>query len=174
MVKEEQSDKYIELSTFSRLLGKMKADFEFDSVKDLKLETFPIHKMLTRILNYRLNLYPTSIRGLETYKRATELKQTLMNKFLEANKNPIEYASFENNILSLLTESIKSESLQSAQTFIYWLENLLEMGFEDVFTLLNRFGIGDLATFKHVQELDAAGFHKDVKLLQLRKWMLLS
>ena len=61
LVKEEQSDKYIELSTFSRLLGKMKADFEFDSVKDLKLETFPIHKMLTRILNYRLNLYPTSI-----------------------------------------------------------------------------------------------------------------
>jgi len=151
MVKEAHDDKYIELSTLNRLITKMQETFEFRSVKDLKMETFPIRKIISSVLNYRLNIYPVSIRALTAYRCATDAKSEIYMRFLAANQKPVDFNAFETEIINFIIKAIQDQAKNGPYPLMYYLENLLEMSFQDTFDLLNRYGISDLNAFTEVQ-----------------------
>ena len=61
LTEDGHKDQYLELTTFSQLIEKSKKDFEFNSIRDLKLETFPIKLMINRIIKYVLNIDRKSV-----------------------------------------------------------------------------------------------------------------
>lgn len=174
LVKEEQGDKYIEISTLNRLVEKMKKDFEFKSMKDLKMETFPIRKILSKILTYQSNIYPISSRAIQAYRRACEVKMSFNRKFLASLQNPIEYSSFETNFIEDIITKIKEETKNGPQILVYWLQNLLETSFEDIYELLSRYGVIDLTSFCDLHRINHTAFEKEMRLFNISKMDLLA
>jgi len=169
LVREEQGDKYIELSTLNRLVNRMMKDFEFGSIKDLKMETFPLRKILSKILTYQSNIYPISTRGLEAFRRACDIKASFNRKFLESLQSPIDYAAFETSFIDNIINKIREETKNGPQILVYWLQNLLETSFEDIYELLSRYGINDLTSFCNLYHIDLIAFEKEMKLFNISK-----
>ncbi|MHA1721249.1 MAG: hypothetical protein ACTSWX_08675 [Promethearchaeota archaeon] len=169
LIEDGHKDQYLELTTFSELIKKIKKDFEFSSIRDLKLETFPIKLMINQILKYVLNIYPISIRAMKQYLKATELKKIIYSELLKANSKSINYVNMEEKIIEEITKEIKKEALTDANDFVYFMQNLLELNFEETYTILSRLGISNVPLFCHVQKYNLESFFKDIKLNQLSK-----
>jgi hypothetical protein len=172
LVKDVSEDKYIELATANRLIEKMKEDFEFTSIKDLKLETFPIRKMINQIISYRLNLYPISMRGLESFNKATKLKNQIYTELVNSNTGKIDYNEMETLILDLIRNGLNEIVKDGPNEFVYFLENLLEMTFSNVYEILARYGISDVSLFCKIQNFDINKFRKDMQLNSISKMTL--
>ncbi|QEE14979.1 hypothetical protein DSAG12_00802 [Promethearchaeum syntrophicum] len=169
LIEEGRRDQYLELTTFSQLIKKAKKDFEFTSIRDLKIETFPIKLMTNQIIKYVMNLYPISTRGIHQYLKATDLKKKLFAELLAANKKSTNYMKMEERILSEIKTELKNQAKLDPNDFVYFIQNLLELNFEETFALLSRLGIDNVALFCHVQNFDLEMFFEDIKLNQLSK-----
>ncbi len=169
LAEEGHKDQYLELSTFSQLIKKLKKDFEFTSIRDLKIETFPIKLMINRIIKYVLNIYPISSRGMKQYLKATDLKKKIYNEMLAANNKSINYVKMEERILNDITNELKKQATSDPNDFVYFIQNLLELNFEETFAILSRLGISNVPLFCHVQKYDLEAFFEDIKLNQLSK-----
>ena len=166
---EEKGDRYIELSTIFHLMKKMQKDFEFSSTRDLKLETFPIKKILNQIIAYRLNYYPISKVGLLRFQEATKLKKTIYKMLLDADTAPIDYENLEIDLINLIRENIVEQARKGPNEFVYYLQNLLELTFEESFSVLSRFGVSNVSLFCHILSFDNNQFKNDISLNQLSK-----
>ncbi|WP_371802067.1 hypothetical protein [Candidatus Lokiarchaeum ossiferum] len=166
---EEKGDRYIELSTIFHLINKMQKSFEFSSTRDLKLETFPIKKILNQIIAYRLNFYPISKVGLVCFQDATKLKKIIYKKLLDADTTPIDYESLELDLTVLIRENIIEQAQKGPNKFVYFLQNLLELTFEETFSVLSRFGVSNVSLFCHILSFDYNQFKNDISLNQLSK-----
>jgi hypothetical protein len=169
LTEEGHKDQYLELTTFSQLIEKYKKDFEFNSIRDLKLETFPIKLMINRIIKYVLNIYPISTRAMKQYLKATDLKKKIYNELLAANKKSTNYVNMEERILKEISNDLKREAMSDPNDFVYFIQNLLELNFEETYTILSRLGISNVPLFCHLQKFDLEAFFEDIKLNQLSK-----
>ncbi len=169
LIEEGRKDQYLELTTFFQLIEKLKKDFEFTSIRDLKLETFPIKLMINRIIKYVLNIYPISNRGMKQYLEATNLKKKIYSELLSANKKSTNYVKMEEKILFEITNELKKQALLDPNDFVYFIQNLLEINFEETYTILSRLGISNVPLFCHVQKYNLESFFQDIKLNQLSK-----
>ncbi|MHA1585352.1 MAG: hypothetical protein ACTSWL_08860 [Promethearchaeota archaeon] len=169
LVRDSHDDRYLELATFDLMLSKMKHDFEFRSIRDLKIETFPLRKIINQILLYRLNLYPISKIGIEAFLDANSVKQDIYQRLESANKKQIKYQQLEEEIIISLKEKIKETAKKSPNYFVYYLQNLIESDFENTNAVLRRYGISNVPVFSNLMKLDLDSFDKDSKLNQLNK-----
>ncbi len=169
LVEDGRKDQYLELTTFSQLIKKMKKDFEFNSIRDLKIETFPIKLMINQIIKYVMNIYPISTRGMKQYLKATNLKKKIYNELLDANQKSTNYVKLEERILNDITNELKNQAKQNPNDFVYFIQNLLEINFEESYSILSRLGISNVALFCHVQNFDLNAFFEDIKINQLSK-----
>ena len=173
LIEEGRRDQYLELTTFSQLIEKLKKDFEFTSIRDLKIETFPIKLMTNQIIKYVLNIYPISTRGMNQYLKATDLKKKIFEEILAANKKSTNYVKMEEKILNEIMTELKKQAIMEPNDFVYFIQNLLELNFEETYVLLSRLGIDNVALFCHVQKFDLEEFFQDIKLNQLSKMAFL-
>jgi hypothetical protein len=169
LVQERKHDKYMELSSFNMLYQKMQKDFEFSSAMNLRLETFPIKKILNRIIAYRLNLYPISKIGLKFFLEATHHKRWIYNKLLEADENPSDYGQLETDIKGKIVTDLMKIAKFGPNELVYYLQNLLGLNFDEVFPVLIRFGISNVPLFCDILDLDLESFKSDTKLHRLSK-----
>ncbi len=169
LIEEGHRDQYLELTTFSQLIKKLKKDFEFTSIRDLKIETFPIKLMINRIIKYVLNIYPISTRGMKQYLKATNLKKKIYKELFAANKKSTNYMKMEENILNEITNELKNQAMLDPNDFVYFIQNLLELNFEETYTILSRFGLSNVPLFCHIQKYDLEEFFQDIKLNELSK-----
>ncbi|MHA1561668.1 MAG: hypothetical protein ACTSPA_06030, partial [Promethearchaeota archaeon] len=169
LVEDGRRDQYLELTTFSKLIEKSKKDFEFASIRDLKIETFPIKLMTNQIIRYVLNIYPISTRGMKQYIKATDLKKKIYAELLAANKKSTNYMKMEERILNEIMIELKNQASLDPNDFVYFIQNLLELNFEETYTILSRLGISNVPLFCHVQKFDLEAFFEDINLNQLSK-----
>ncbi|MHA1474790.1 MAG: hypothetical protein ACTSQ5_06345 [Promethearchaeota archaeon] len=169
LVEEGRRDQYLELTTFSQLIEKSKKDFEFASIRDLKIETFPIKLMTNQIIRYVLNIYPISTRGMKQYLIATDLKKKIYAELLAANKKSTNYMEMEERILNEIMIELKNQASLDPNDFVYFIQNLLELNFEETYAILSRLGISNIPLFCHVQKFDLEAFFEDINLNQLSK-----
>ncbi len=169
ILEEKYTDKTIELSTYRNLSENFKKSFEYRSISDLKLKTFPFRKIISKILEYRLDIYPISKRGLEYFQKATMLKKSIISKFIKAQQEHTDYIEMEKSLIAEIKETLIEVAKQGPNQFIYYLKNLLEQYFENIYTILQRLGIFNLPTFCEVLKIDFRQFYKDTHLYNLDK-----
>ncbi|MFW9895379.1 MAG: hypothetical protein ACFFD7_06215 [Candidatus Thorarchaeota archaeon] len=99
---EEKEDKFIELASLSRMISKIRSDFEFKSYKELQIEAMPVRMIKKHVLDYNLNRFPISIPGMEIFKEANEIKKDLIRNIKEGLSERINYEEFEMKILNYL------------------------------------------------------------------------
>ncbi len=91
LLEEGNENKTIELSLLKNLKRKIMEDFEFESFKELEMEAIPMRMLITKILYYLFNLFPTSKRALKSFQDALKFKNQIISKFEEANNNKTDY-----------------------------------------------------------------------------------
>jgi len=143
-----RKDLYLELSALDELITKLKENFEFESKKDLQSETVSLKQIAINTLKNLLNIFPVSKRALEIFFDALNFKKELIAKFSELNKTKIDYESFENGIMDIITKKI-GEICNKGSTnhLIYFLQFIMDKDFSQIIELFNRFGIVDIFSF---------------------------
>ena len=147
LVQDEHKDKCIELSTFNRLVEKLQEKYEFETIQDLKGESFPIRKIITNSINYFLNKYPISIRGLHQALKGNAVKQEFFDKLLQMQSSQVNYLDFEKEMLAFFKDAIKQSAKSGAIPLLYFMENLLGVPQRTILDIFNRFGIQDINLF---------------------------
>ncbi len=138
---EEKEDKFIELSTLSRLISKIQADFEFKSYKELQVQAMPVRMIKRRIMEYNFNRFPVSLPGLYTFLKANKIKKELIEKIDIALKEKINFNQFEENTLTFLKTELIKKLNTNPNDFIYFLESLNENSFDEIIYTLNKHGV---------------------------------
>ncbi|MHA1745788.1 MAG: hypothetical protein ACTSWW_07300 [Promethearchaeota archaeon] len=159
----------IELPTLKSLFKKMKHDFEFSSMRDLKIENFPIRRITNQILKHHLNYYPISQDGLRAFLAGNALKNRIHQKLGDAYNTSINYPKLEQDIIALISKETQKQALKGSQNLVYFLQNVLELTFEDTYLMLSRYGVANVPLFCHILGFDHQKFMKDADLNQLTK-----
>ncbi len=149
---EEKEDKFIELATLSRLMSEIQSNFEFNSYKELQVQTMPIRKLKRKILEYNLDRFPISIPGLRVFLEANNLKIEIIKQIEENLKIKTNYDEFEANILSFLKKKIVQQLKKHPNDFIYFIECLNDSKFDETIYNLNKLGIFNLLELINMDE----------------------
>ncbi len=149
---EEKEDKFIELATLSRLINEIQSSFEFNSYKELQVQTMPIRMLKRKILEYNLDRFPISIPGLRMFLEANNLKLEIIKQIGENLKIKTNYDEFEANILSFLKKKIVQQLKKQPNDFLYFIECLNDNKFEETIYSLNKLGIFNLLELINIDE----------------------
>jgi hypothetical protein len=150
--REDKEDKFIEISSLKKTIEKIKEDFEFKSYKELQVQQMPVRMLKRKILEYNLNLYPTSISGLKAFLKANKIKKLLVEKIESALKQSIDYEDFEDKILDFLKNEVITQLKTNPNDFIYFLEDLNENKFSEVIYNLRNYGIYNILDIINIDE----------------------
>lgn len=170
LTEEIKENEYIELALTNGIHERMKKDFEIENLKDLVMETVPMRKLLTKIINNLLNLFPTSKRALDVFVDAIHFKKTLYSEFKEYNSTKTDYEIFEYEISKKIQEKIRELSKnKTSHEIIYFLEGLTEKNFAEILEIFTRFGITDISAFLNLLHIDKDRFFSTLKLYGIEK-----
>lgn len=150
--REDKEDKFIEISSLKKTITEIKKDFEFKSYKELKVQQMPVRMLKRKILEYNLNLYPTSVSGLKAFLKANKIKKLLVEKIESALKESIDYEEFEDKILDFLKNEVLTQLKTNPNDFIYFLEDLNENKFSEVIYNLRNYGIYNILDIINIDE----------------------
>ncbi len=170
---EEKEDKYLELSSLTKTIKKLKEDFEFKSYKELKMEAMPIRMIKKKIIDYEFNKFPVSVLGLKAFKRANDLKKNIIEKIESGLEQEIKYDQFEEKMLDYLKEEIIKELSTNANDFIYFLQNLNEEKFKEISYLLNKYGIHNILNMININEEKASEVKKNMIRYNIEKFEII-
>ena len=166
LLEEGNENKYIELALFKNVKRKIMEDFEFESFKELEMEAMPMRMLITKILNYLFDLFPTSKRALKSFQDALKFKNQLISKFEEANNNETDYEEFETNVIKLIENKIKEICItnRNSNSLIYFLEALSEKKFSEIMELFNKLGVTNIPDFVNIINLNEDVFKQFLKV----------
>ncbi len=170
LIEEENIDQYMELSVLNGIQNEMRAKFEFNTARDLKIETMPMHQIQNQIMRNILEVFPTSSLGLEAFQHAISFREELTKKFAQTNKRKRDYETFENEILDLIREQIFNISKEkTANYLIYFLESLLEYNFNEITLFFKRLGVVDIPEFVNLFGVDKKRVFQILKTYGINK-----
>ncbi|MFX1455742.1 MAG: hypothetical protein ACFFDB_10245 [Promethearchaeota archaeon] len=149
---EEKEDKFIELASLSRMISKIRLDFEFKSYKELQIEAMPVRMIKKHVLDYNLNRFPISIPGMEIFKEANEIKKDLIRNITESLSERINYEEFEMKILNYLKFTLIRKLKKNPNDFIYYLQCLNESSFDETIYMLNMYGVFNIPFLLNIDE----------------------
>ncbi len=149
---EEKEDKLIELATLSRLINKIRINFEFKSYKELQVEAMPVRMIKRKVLDFNFGRFPISIPGLNAFVIANNLKKDLIKKIETGLKEKTNYEKFEKKILSYLKLEIIKKLKDNPNDFVYFLQSLNECSFNDIIYTLNKYGVYNILHLINVDE----------------------
>ena len=138
---EEKEDKLIELATLSRLIDKIRKNFEFKSYKELQVEAMPIRMIKKKVLAFNFERFPISINGLNAYIDANLIKKEIITKIESGLKEKTDYDEFERKILSYLELELIKKLRENPNDFVYFLQCLNECDFDDTIYTLSKYGV---------------------------------
>jgi hypothetical protein len=170
---EEKEDKYLELSSLTKIIEKLKEDFEFKSYKELKMEAMPIRMIKKNIMDHEFNKFPVSIPGLRAFKRANNLKKHIIEKIEKGLEQEIQYEQFEETILDYMKEEIIKELNTNANDLIYFLQNLNEESFKEISYVLNKYGINNILNIINVNGEKASDVKKNMIRYNIEKFEII-
>ncbi|MHA1150307.1 MAG: hypothetical protein ACTSR8_18935 [Promethearchaeota archaeon] len=150
--KEEKEDKFIELSTLTKMAKKIQDRFEFKSYKELQNETMPVRMLKKTIMEHNIDRLPVSVAALKDFKDANHFKRELIAKIENALEEKINYEQFEKEIFQFLKNSIINQLRKAPNDFIYFLECLNECDFNETIYMLNKFGLQNILHLINVDE----------------------
>ena len=170
---EEKEDKYLELSSLTKIIKKLKEDFEFKSYKELKMEAMPIRMIKKKIMDYEFNKFPVSIPGLRAFKRANDLKKNIIKKIEDGLEQEIQYERFEEKMLDYMKKEIIKELSTNANDFIYFLQNLNEENFKEISYVLNKYGINNILNMINVNDEKVSDVKKNMIRYNIEKFEII-
>ena len=171
---EEKQDKFIELATLSRLINKIRTNFEFKSYKELQIEAMPVRMIKRKIIDYNFNKFPISIPGLKVFLEANNLKKQIINKIENALKEKTDYEKFEKSILNDLKFSLIQKLKENPNDFIYFLQSINECGFDDIIYTLKRYGVFNILHLLNVDEDLTAKVKQNMVRYNIKKFDIVS
>jgi len=169
LASKEKEDKYIELSTFSRLEEALKDKFEFKSFKELQMQTMSIRMILRRALEYNFDIFPISIRALNLFLLGNQTKQELIKKIGDALQKEINYEEFENDIIRFIFNDLANMNNKKINDFTYYLQSLLNISFSDAVFLLNKYGIFNLNHLNKISSEIVEGINETMKNFNINR-----
>ncbi|KKN04164.1 hypothetical protein LCGC14_1100200 [marine sediment metagenome] len=149
---EEKEDKLIELATLSRLINKLRLDFEFKSYKELQVEAMPVRMIKRKVIDYNFAYFPISVPGLNAFIIANNLKKDLIKKIEDGLKEKTNYDKFEKKILDYLKLEIIAKLKGNPNDFVYFLQSLNECNFDEIVYTLNKCGVYNILHLINVDE----------------------
>ncbi|TFG07955.1 MAG: hypothetical protein EU539_03695, partial [Promethearchaeota archaeon] len=149
---EEKEDKFIELSTLSRLISKIQDNFEFKSYKELQMQNMSVRMIKRKIIDYNLNRFPISLDGLKTFLKANHVKKGIIDKIHDALSKKINYDAFEKEMLSFIKSKLIEQLKKNPNDFIYYLESLNESNFHEIIYMINKYGIYNILHVMNINE----------------------
>jgi hypothetical protein len=173
LVSENKQDKYLELSSLTKIIKKIKKEFEFKSYKELKMVAMPIRMIKRKILDHELNKFPISVPGLKAFKRANELKKNIISKIEMSLDQEIKYEKFEDQMLNYMKKEIIRELSINPNDFIYFLQNLNEESFEEIMYVLNKYGINNILDIISIDQEKAKKIKKNMIRYNIEKFELI-
>ena len=138
---EEKEDKLIELATLSRLIDKIRKNFEFKSYKELQVEAMPVRMIIKKVLDFNFDRFPISINGLNAYIAANAIKKEIITKIEDGLNEKTDYDEFERKILSYLEKELIKKLKENPNDFVYFLQCLNESDFDDIIYTLSKYGV---------------------------------
>ncbi|MFW9822859.1 MAG: hypothetical protein ACFFE4_07995, partial [Candidatus Thorarchaeota archaeon] len=149
---EEKEDRFIELASLSRLIDKIRSNFEFKSYKELQIEAMPVRMIKRHVIDYNFNRFPISIPGMEIFKEANEIKKDLIKNIEDSLSERINYEEFEMKILNYLKFILIRKLKKNPNDFIYYLQCLNESSFDETVYMLNRYGVFNIPFLLNLDE----------------------
>ncbi len=149
---KEKEDKYIELSTLTRVIQKLQEDFEFQSYKELQLQAMPIRMIKKKVFQYHLEKYPISVNGLKAFIEGNVFKKELISHMQDAFFKTINYDDFESEMLTHLKTMIIEKLKANPNDLIYFLQALFERDFTDIIFTFNKFGIYNISQLMNMND----------------------
>jgi hypothetical protein len=171
---EEKEDKFIELASLSRIIRKLRSDFEFKSYKELQIEAMPVRMIKRKIVDYNFDRFPISIPGMKAFKAANEIKKDLIKNIENGLTEKINYEQFENKILNYLKFILVKKLKENPNDFIYYLQCLNESSFDEIIFMLNRYGVFDIAYLFNLDEGLAGNVKRNMVRYNLKKLDILA
>ncbi|GAB4330112.1 MAG: hypothetical protein Kow0069_37720 [Promethearchaeota archaeon] len=163
-LRNEEEDKFIEISKLFKSESEIKERFEFSSFRTLELETLPIKRIITKIVEFNKDRLPISRRGLRAFIEANQTEAQLFRLIRKANEEPIAIDEFEEEVKGFIKEALVEHAKRSPQHFIYYLENLLRVDFQGLMGLLEKYGIKNVAAFTAALSVDRQKLEKLMRL----------
>ncbi len=171
---EEKEDKFIELASLSRIINKLRSNFEFKSYKELQIEAMPVRMIKRRVVDYNFDRFPISIPGMKAFKAANEIKKYLIKNIEEGLKEKINYEQFENKILNYLKFVLVRKLKENPNDFIYYLQCLNESSFDEIVYILNRYGVFNIPYLLNLDKDLAENVKRNMIRYNLKKPDLLA
>jgi hypothetical protein len=113
-------------------------------LKDLELLYQPIKKLAQTAHDQNLNAIPISRRGMNAFYNANQFKNTILAIFKDAIAEGQSLEQISQKIHAQIQEQLRMAAVLSSNDLIYYLQNLLGVGFTKVVDLLKSYGIQDL------------------------------
>lgn len=171
---EEKEDKFIELASLSRIISKLRSDFEFKSYRELQIEAMPVRMIKRHVVDYNFDRFPISIPGMKAFKAANEIKKDLIKNIEDGLKEKINYEQFEKKILNYLKFILVRKLKENPNDFIYYLQCLNESSFDEIVYMLNRYGVFDIPYLLNLDEDLADNVKRNMTRYNLKKLDILA
>ena len=169
LISEEKEDKSIELSSLSRMIDRIRSNFEFRSYKELQVEAMPVRKIKRKVVDYNFERFPISIPGMRAFKEANEIKKDLIKNIEDGLKEKINYEQFETKILNYLKFILTRKLKENPNDFIYYLQCLNESSFDETIYMLNKYGVFNILFFLNLDEDLSEKVKKNMTRYNLKK-----
>ncbi|MHA1990682.1 MAG: hypothetical protein ACW98A_06925 [Candidatus Hodarchaeales archaeon] len=169
LILEEKEDKSIELSSLSRMINRIRSNFEFKSYKELQIEAMPVRKIKKKVVDYNFERFPISIPGLKAFKEANEIKKDLIKNIQDGLKEKINYEQFEKKILNYLKFVLIRKLKENSNDFVYYLQCLNESSFDETIYMLNKYGVFNILYFLNMDEELSEKVKKNMIRYNLKK-----
>lgn len=166
---EEKEDKFIELASLSRMINKIRSDFEFKSYKELQIEAMPVRMIKRQVVDYNFDRFPISIHGMKAFKAANEIKKDLIKNIEDGLKEKINYEQFEKKILNYIKFILIRKLKENPNDFIYCLQCLNESSFDETIFMLNRYGVFNIPYLLNLDDNLAENVKRNMIRYNLKK-----
>ncbi len=172
--REDKEDKFIEISSLSRSIEKMKEDFEFKSYKELQVSELPLRKIKKRIFEHYFNFFPISVPALKMFSEANQIKKLIISKCENYLNSKIHFDDFEKEISNFIRQIIFTKLKAHPNDFIYFLQSLNENSFNEIIYLFNKYGINDILQIMNISEDVLNDIEKKMKMYNIKKFDIMA
>jgi hypothetical protein len=150
----DQPGSETEILSFSAFRNALIGFLRVHKLKDLELLYQPIRKMTEIVYHQAVEVLPISKRGLDAFLAANSMKNEVLRIFKESREANESLDEIEKKIQGVIYDQLKSAAEKSSNDIMYFLENLLGIGFDKVVEMLGNAGIKDLILFASALTMD--------------------
>lgn len=140
--------------SFNRFRYDMIGYLDITRLADLEVLYQPIRKLARDAFLQNVDLLPVSPRGIDAFEKSSALKMQVLAAFKDAMKAGHGFDDVEKAVREMIYTQLSAQAAKSPNDVVYFLQNLLGIGFDGLMALLKRNGIEDISLFASALSID--------------------